>query len=491
MSQTFESPRFLVSSSRSVLGGFSVLSIQKLGVAVLVACLATTSMGQIHVDAVTQAVVVSTTTYTVQQGDNDWAIAKKFGTTPGELHRLNPKVDWKKLQIGAKIVVPSKDKPKPKAPAQPKPKAQTVSVPANAKRFSVKSKDVNLRSGPGTTHSVVRKVTTGNAGAILESRSNGWHKVKFTGGTIGWIRGDMITIHTKAKATPPVAKNETKAEPTKPAVVAEKPTTTEDKVVETPPTTNDTTAVQTQGQTAAADTEEATVVVAPPLGGPAEAHLAKEAAAEPEVKEPVKPAIVVATNVNVRSGPGINTSRVRVVDRGAKAEIVLFKDGWCKLKFSDGKYGWVRRDLLALGHTLPKSEPLIAGNVGKSVSAILATAHDHLGTRYVYGGANRSGFDCSGFVLYSYAKHGIKLPRTSSSMAGVGQKVERKDLIAGDLVFFRTTRGRRISHVGIYIGNGKFIHASSGGGKVQINTINEGYYNSRYAGARRIISDEK
>jgi cell wall-associated NlpC family hydrolase len=79
------------------------------------------------------------------------------------------------------------------------------------------------------------------------------------------------------------------------------------------------------------------------------------------------------------------------------------------------------------------------------------------------------------------------LPRTSASQATVGTAVRRSDLKVGDLVFFRTTRSSRISHVGIYIGNNRFIHASSGRSmRVRTNSLGESYYNSRFAGARRL-----
>ena len=81
----------------------------------------------------------------------------------------------------------------------------------------------------------------------------------------------------------------------------------------------------------------------------------------------------------------------------------------------------------------------------------------------------------------------MTIPRTSISQSQYGLKVDRSSLQAGDLIFFKTTRANRVSHVGIYIGNGKFIHASSGGGKVQVNSlVSDSYYKTRYVGARRM-----
>lgn len=104
------------------------------------------------------------------------------------------------------------------------------------------------------------------------------------------------------------------------------------------------------------------------------------------------------------------------------------------------------------------------------------------GVRYVFGGSSRSGFDCSGFTQYVYRGSGISLPRTASEQFRVGSSVSRSQLRSGDLVFF-STYAPGASHVGIYIGGGRFVDASNSG--VGISNLNSGYYASRYLGARR------
>lgn len=120
---------------------------------------------------------------------------------------------------------------------------------------------------------------------------------------------------------------------------------------------------------------------------------------------------------------------------------------------------------------------------------LLKYAKGLLGSRYSYGARGPKRFDCSGFVGYSYEKAlGVKLPRDSRSMSKVGKKVKKSELIKGDLVFFNTAGGSRITHVGMYIGDGKFIHASSGTvRKVTISDLSSGYYSNRYNTARRIL----
>jgi cell wall-associated NlpC family hydrolase len=121
-------------------------------------------------------------------------------------------------------------------------------------------------------------------------------------------------------------------------------------------------------------------------------------------------------------------------------------------------------------------------------STLMSRANSHRGTPYRFGSSGGGTFDCSGFTSAMYRKVGIKLPRTAAEQFGVGNHVGKSVLTKGDLVFFRNTAGRRgISHVGIFAGNGNFIHASSRGHAVRIDTLSSGYYANHFAGGRRLI----
>lgn len=124
-----------------------------------------------------------------------------------------------------------------------------------------------------------------------------------------------------------------------------------------------------------------------------------------------------------------------------------------------------------------------ASRGGSDATGLIARALSLRGIPYVFGGTSRSGFDCSGFTQYVFAANGISLPRTSYAQFGVGGSVSRADLQPGDLVFF-TTYSQGASHVGIYIGGGRFIHASDGG--VRITSLSDSYYAKRFLGARRV-----
>jgi cell wall-associated NlpC family hydrolase len=128
----------------------------------------------------------------------------------------------------------------------------------------------------------------------------------------------------------------------------------------------------------------------------------------------------------------------------------------------------------------PVRRPQLHLPFGKQV---VGFARHFIGTRYVYGGSSPgSGFDCSGFVRFVYAHFGVSLPHSSYAQFDLGRRIARSSLRPGDLVFFDG-----LGHVGMYIGNGRFIHAPHTGTRVRIETLH-GWYSSRFSGARRLRS---
>jgi cell wall-associated NlpC family hydrolase len=124
----------------------------------------------------------------------------------------------------------------------------------------------------------------------------------------------------------------------------------------------------------------------------------------------------------------------------------------------------------------------------KTGAGLRTVAERYLDVTYVFGGTTPSGLDCSGLVYLVYQELGVQLPRTSRLQYQVGTEVAREDLREGDLVFFNTT-GQGVSHVGIYLSDGDFINAASNPGKVMISNLSESYWDKRYLGARRVISN--
>lgn len=128
------------------------------------------------------------------------------------------------------------------------------------------------------------------------------------------------------------------------------------------------------------------------------------------------------------------------------------------------------------------------GKSNPKCEKVIKVAKNKLGHKYVWGAVGKKGtFDCSGFTKYCYKETGIELPRTSINQSKYGKFVKKSELKKGDLIFFDTSKRRRgyVNHVGIYIGDNKFIHASSAKKQVVITSLDKSFYANRYMGARR------
>ena len=161
---------------------------------------------------------------------------------------------------------------------------------------------------------------------------------------------------------------------------------------------------------------------------------------------------------------------------------------------SDNKSGTTNRSGETLTRNIEKNNDTESGNNNIETTSskgeeIVAYANQYLGCSYVYGGSGPSTFDCSGFTMYVYKHFGYSLSHSATAQSYEGTAVAKEDLQPGDLVFFsdyQTLEG--IGHCGIYIGNGEFIHASSGSGYcVKVSNLLSGSYNTRYVTARRLI----
>lgn len=119
---------------------------------------------------------------------------------------------------------------------------------------------------------------------------------------------------------------------------------------------------------------------------------------------------------------------------------------------------------------------------------IVNSAKGYIGIPYRWGGESTDeGFDCSGLTMAVYRLNGLRLPRTSKEQYATGLRVTQQRVREGDLVFFATGRGRTVSHVGVYIGKGHFIHAPGRGGAVRMDSLSSDYYGNRYVGARSYL----
>lgn len=386
-------------------------------------------------------------TYTVRNGDSDWTIARKHNITVKELKALNPNVSFSPLKLGVVLNVPgSKNSVVAEKKTESKPETKVASTKPSDKKPSTSTHTVKKGENDWL---IARKYDT--KVAVLKELNPGVDLTK--------IRPGQYLRVPAPKGSETVAK--TNAKPEANTKVASQQT------------------IRT------------------------------------------KHAVVKGDNSIIRRNPSTGSEKVTMVSAGTEVAVLDYKDGWYKLRFPKGTVGWMRGDLLkplsgsevvnskiasndkkdtkktttvasnksekpAAKSTAKKpGDGLVASNY-KGRTDVVQTALDQLGTRYRWAGSSRGGFDCSGLVSYAFQQHGIKLPRTSREMASAGVAVSRSNLQKGDLVLFKTRRGAYVSHVGIYIGNGQFVHSSSGKGKVMVSSLNEGYYDRAFVTARRV-----
>lgn len=133
------------------------------------------------------------------------------------------------------------------------------------------------------------------------------------------------------------------------------------------------------------------------------------------------------------------------------------------------------------------------GQRGRSLLApdrkeLISVARTYLGSPYKLGGNHTTGIDCSGFVKQVFSAFDVKLPRTAREQFHAGTPIEKKDLAPGDLVFFRSPKSKEASHVGIFLEDDRFIHATTrNGGGVRIDSVSDGYYSQTFLGASRLV----
>lgn len=182
----------------------------------------------------------------------------------------------------------------------------------------------------------------------------------------------------------------------------------------------------------------------------------------------------------------MNRMRYRIMDSaGCYVGLALTCGGLCLLMSACGS----DKPSAAL-RAKPAAASLVIRHIGAEEGGRELILHSMglVGTPYRYGGRDRSGFDCSGMVHYVYRQAlGVTLPRSAREMAAVSRAIRPQDLRPGDLVFFNTN-GHAHSHVGLYIGNGEFVHAPSSRGTIRTEKLSHDYFSRRFSGARTLFA---
>lgn len=190
----------------------------------------------------------------------------------------------------------------------------------------------------------------------------------------------------------------------------------------------------------------------------------------------------------MKSGLLKNTLNIKQLAIALAASVLVVSCGSSKKVSASRKSG---TKTVAKSENLRKLDSTFDGKVPRSISDILKDAEKYLGTPYKFGGNTSSGFDCSGFTVKVFEENDFSLPRRSSDQAVAGKNIDIRDVKPGDLLFFATGGGSRVSHVGIVHdigpdGEVKFIHASTSKGVI-ISSLNEKYWNKAYLHAQRVL----
>ena len=340
---------------------------------------------------------------------------------------------------------------------------------------------VNARMTPSTDSAVVSKLQAGQTVTLL-SHDGTWVKVTLPGGSEAYLSASFAVVTSVDAIVSGTGVNVRKTPDTAGAVIAT--VNSGDSVVATGIVGNFY-AVTYNNSTAYIHKDflkSDLLVNLPTVEAPKAAVTAAPAAAPATGVQHV--VVQSSTGLKLRKGPSIDYEFIAILSNGETLDLISKGTEWHQVSYY-GQTGYVSAEFTTIQDG-PKP-------VSSKRDELVAYAKKFLGTRYSWGGTNlNSGVDCSGFVYAVYRDFGYKLNRTSRDQIKNGRQVAKSELIAGDLVFFDTTNATNrgyISHVGIYIGGGQFIHASSSSRTpyVTINALSENYYAIRYVGACRIL----
>lgn len=310
------------------------------------------------------------------------------------------------------------------------------------------SSRLNIRSGAGTNYSLVGKANNGDVVKLLE-QNNGWYKIKLSNGVTGWASSQYIS-----KTSEDVGTNNSNNSNSNTTNNSDKKPSSEESI------------------------------------------------------EGKNGKVTSTVSLNVRSGPGTSYSIIGKLNGGDVVELKAKNSGWYKVKLSNGTTGWVSANYISETNEGTKensnsssnqnsqsnsnSNSSFTGNSDKSTakgSTIVDFAYTLIGIPYQWGASGPDKFDCSGFTQYVFKNSvGISIPRVSREQAKFGSSVSMGNYAPGDLVYFDTDGDGTTNHVGIYVGNSRFIHCSgtqTNPNKVKVDNLTSSYWSKALLGARR------
>lgn len=351
--------------------------------------------------------------------------------------------------------------------------------------------NVNVRAAASTSANALGKINKGTAYTVLDKADN-WFKISYNG-TTGYVSADYFSvIKADGRVTAPGVNLREKATTASSSL---KKFVKGDKIVITGQNDN-WYRVSYNGGSAYVSKDYVSGNLLQYV-----ARISNEAAAATTNKtaaaakaEDTYGVVTADAGLKLRKEASATAEVLTVLPTGTIVDVELAGKDWVSVVTDAGQKGYVSADFLTV-KTGDKPDNIVSTatattSTASTKGASVATyGKQFVGTPYVWGGTNlKTGVDCSGFVYAVYKNFGVTLNRSSASMASNGTTVSKSDLQAGDLVFFNSGGNSSISHVGIYCGDGTYVHSTDGKGNgVTVTSLNSGYSANTYVTARRIL----
>ena len=401
---------------------------------------------------------------------------------------------------------------------------------ANTAKISVET--ANLRETADENSRILVQLSLNDEVEVLQKTGN-WYEVKTENNVTGYLREDLVQVsgdveeteNTSNETESNVESSETQTEETSTETISSTRIVKENTKLKIVPAINATDIVEVKqndevtivetigdwicieiGTTKGWIRSDKLMTVEEKAKQDEEKKAAEEAAkqaaaAEEQAKAQAQTSKTMYANsatVNIRKEASKDSSIVEQIKLNTAVTVLSEENGWSKVSVNN-KEGYVASNLLSSSKTqetatsrggvtrekTTETTTTTTTSSGKGAT-VVETAKNYIGYRYVYGASGPNSFDCSGFTSYVFKLHGVSLSRTAKGQYSNGTAVARGDLQPGDLVMFGPSVAG-INHVGIYIGGGQIVHAANPSRGVTIDTINSGYYNNNYVGARRVI----
>lgn len=331
----------------------------------------------------------------------------------------------------------------------------------------VQGTNINVRTGSNTKSDVIKTVTDGDVITVI-GKLDGWYQLAYNNGNAyiskDYLNGDMLTYLPSVSAT-----EEPKQEETTDKEDSKEEETAKEETKE--PQKEETESKTEKEEDKKSDSEQTNKN-------------------DKNSNEETTYGVVIADSyLRVRSSASTNGDVLEKLSGGEIFDVMQSGADWLKIKTAEGTTGYVSTEYVSLRTGKKPDTKTVLPAPSSKANDVVAYAKQFLGTPYVWGGTDlESGVDCSGYVFAVMQKFGVTLNRSSASMTSNGVMVKKSELAPGDLVFFDTDRNGGISHVGIYIGDDKYIHSSSGNKSgVIISDLTDSYSQTTYVTARRVL----